>query len=469
MLKEKNKIYDWKDRLRKGKMLTLVVSLISIIITLTVFSLSLSKKYRELSENSNNQAFYELVEYINNTEKLLAKSTISNDSKHGAIVLTSAWKSATLAQSYLSRIPVEVEKLENVNRFLNQVGDYCYSLSKKSINGEKLSQDELNQLSLLHQYCINLENTINQLEEDLYTGNIRWGALRNNGNKTIGDENESLEKSSFLSIEEDLHQYTGLIYDGAFSENQNKFKGYGLSGDDIGEEEAKKKSKEFLGEDKIKEIKSNGISENGRISCFSFSIKLVNDTETSICVSKKGGHIVSMNNNRNVIEHLIDEKEDVERGKKYLIEKGYSNMNENYYMKNNNILTINYAYSQSDITIYPDLIKLKVALDNGEIVGIETTNYLNSHSERTIENAKITKEAALEYINPNIEIKGTNLAIIPTEYGSEILCWEIKGRIITNVNENIVSNDFLVYINAETGKEEDILLIVDTPNGTLTM
>ena len=144
-------------------------------------------------------------------------------------------------------------------------------------------------------------------------------------------------------------------------------------------------------------------------------------------------------------------------------------MNENYYMKNNNILTINYAYSQSDITIYPDLIKLKVALDNGEIVGIETTNYLNSHSERTIENAKITKEAALEYINPNIEIKGTNLAIIPTEYGSEILCWEIKGRIITNVNENIVSNDFLVYINAETGKEEDILLIVDTPNGTLTM
>jgi len=25
-----------------------------------------------------------------------------------------------------------------------------------------------------------------------------------------------------------------------------------------------------------------------------------------------------------------------------------------------------------------------------------------------------------------------------------------------------------VYINAETGKEEDILMIVNTPNGTLT-
>ena len=28
--------------------------------------------------------------------------------------------------------------------------------------------------------------------------------------------------------------------------------------------------------------------------------------------------------------------------------------------------------------------------------------------------------------------------------------------------------DFLVYVNVETGKEEDILLIVNTPNGTLT-
>ena len=465
----KNKIYDWKDRLRKGKMFTLVITLVVIIVTLTVFSISLSKKYRELSENSNNQAFYELVEYINDTEKLLAKATISNDSRHGAIVLTSAWKSAMLAQSYLSRIPVEVEKLENANKFLNQVGDYCYSLSKKSINGEKLSQKDLNQLSLLHQFSIDLENTINQLENDLYSGSIKWGALKNKGNKVFSKENESLENSSFSSIEEDLHQYTGLIYDGAFSENQNKYKGYGLNGNDIGEEEAKAKVKEFVGEDKIREIKSNGISENGRISCFDFSIKLVNNTETSICVSRKGGHIVSMNNNRDVIDQIINEHEAIEKGKKFLIEKGYSNMNENYYMKNNNILTINYAYTQSDITVYPDLIKIKVALDNGEILGIEATNYLNSHNERKIENAKISQESALELVNPNIEIKGTNLAIIPTEYDSEILCWEIKGKVTANVNDNEISNDFLVYINAETGKEEDILLIVDTPNGTLTM
>ena len=44
---------------------------------------------------------------------------------------------------------------------------------------------------------------------------------------------------------------------------------------------------------------------------------------------------------------------------------------------------------------------------------------------------------------------------------TEILCYEFKGK----VNDK----NYIVYINAENGREEDILLVVDTGNGTLTM
>ena len=93
------------------------------------------------------------------------------------MVLTSTWKMASLAQSYLSRIPIDVQNLENVNKFLNQVGDYCYVLSKKNINGENLSQEDLDNLTSLHLYSIQLESTLNQLQEDLYSQNIKWGRL----------------------------------------------------------------------------------------------------------------------------------------------------------------------------------------------------------------------------------------------------------------------------------------------------
>lgn len=148
-------------------------------------------------------------------------------------------------------------------------------------------------------------------------------------------------------------------------------------------------------------------------------------------------------------------------GKKYLDKKGFKNMKETYYLKQEGIVTINYAATQNDVVLYPDLIKVKVALDNGEILGLEATGYLSNHTERDLSNIKISKEEAKNNLNTDLEIKSEGLAIIPTEWKTELLCYEFKGTVD--------EKEFLVYINAENGREEDILVIVNTPNGTLTM
>ena len=163
-------------------------------------------------------------------------------------------------------------------------------------------------------------------------------------------------------------------------------------------------------------------------------------------------------------ETLTQERAD-EIAKEFLNNHGYSNMKETYYLKQNGIVTINYAYTQTNsnnetVTIYPDLIKVKVALDDGSILGIETSGYLNSHTERTFETNIISKEKAKEVLNKDLEIMSEGLALIPTKWNTEVYCWEFKGKV--------EDNEFLVYINAQTGKEEDILLIVNTPDGTLT-
>lgn len=119
-------------------------------------------------------------------------------------------------------------------------------------------------------------------------------------------------------------------------------------------------------------------------------------------------------------------------------------MKETYYMMQSGNIVVNYAYTQDDVTVYSDLIKLKIALDNGEILGIEAAGYLNCHEERNISKNIITKEEARKNLNARIEIKSEGLAIIPTEYNTEILCWEFKGKS--------GDNEFLVYINAENRK-----------------
>lgn len=458
----KEKVYDWKDRLKDRHMLSIVVTLILVIIALGLFIYKKQTEYRQASENSYNMAFYELVDYVQNVEVYLAKSLISSTPEHGAETLTNVWKEANLAQAYLSRLPINSNELEKTAKFLNQVSDYSYSLSRKNINNEKLTNEDLDNLKELHDYSVELENTLNQLSADLNSGRIKWGELTKKGTVAFAQQVSNISKNSFSSIEENFHEYAGLIYDGAFSEHMTSSNKKGLTGENINEEKAKEKARNFIGEEKLEEIKSNGKSQNTDIITFDFIVKIKNNNENNvyISISEKGGHIVFMNYNRDINAETISQEKANEIGKKFLKDKGFDNMKETYYMKESGIVTINYAYEQEGVTIYPDLIKLKIALDNGEVLGIETTGYLNSHEERNIGNVKISKEKAKENLNKNLNIISQNLAIIPTKWKTEILCWEFKGKVD--------DTDFLVYINADTGKEEDILLIVNTPNGTLT-
>lgn len=456
-----NKLLDWKERLKKGHMLSVICVLLIVVVALGILLYAKQREYRQASENSYNMAFYELVDYVQNVETYLAKSLISSTSEHGAETLTNLWREANLAQSYLARLPIESQELENTEKFLNQVSDYSYSLSRKNIYNEDLTQEDLNNLKELHSYSVELENTLNQLSEDLNTGRFSWGELTKKGTVAFAQQVDNIQKESFSNLEENFHEYAGLIYDGAFSEHLTGQEKKGLTGDDIDEEKAKQLAEELVGKDNRKEIKNLGFSENATIPVYDFSITNQEDETINISIAKKGGHVVSMNTNRAVNSEIISQEEADKKGKEFLENRGYKDMKETYYLKQEGIVTINYAATQNDVVMYPDLIKVKVALDNGEILGMETTGYLNNHTKRDISKVKITKEESKKSLNKDLQIESEGMAVIPTEWKTEILCYEFKGKV--------EDREFLVYINAENGREEDVLIITNTPNGTLTM
>lgn len=461
MSKIKNKMVDWKNRLKDRHMLSIIVVLVATLIVLGLYIYKKQTEFRQASENSYNMAFFELVDYVQNVETYLAKSLISNSAQQGAETLTNVWREANLAGAYLAQLPIESHELEKTAKFLNQVSDYTYSLSRKNIKGNKLSDKDMKNLEELHQYSVDLENTLNQLSSDMNEGRISWGELNKKGTNVFATQVSNISKDSFSNLEENFHEYSGLIYDGAFSEHITSKEKKGLVGQTINEEKAKEIASDFIGSDRIEEISSSGKGENGNIISYDFNAKLKDaDRLVAISVSEKGGHVIYMNTDKDVVAETISQEQADKIGKEFLERKGFENMKETYYLKQDGIVTINYAYSQNDVTVYPDLIKLKISLDDGEVLGIETTGYLNSHFKRDIPQIKVSKEKAKANLNQKLEIKSEGLAIIPTEWQTEVFCWEFKGKID--------DMDFLVYVNCETGAEEDILLIVNTPNGTLT-
>lgn len=457
-----------KDNIKKAinnKFVRIIIIVAILLLSLLVgFIIYQNEKYIQVSENDYNQSLYELINYVQNVETYLAKSVISTTPEHGAETLTNVWREANLAQAYLAELPVNTNELEKAEKFLNQVSDYSYSLSRKNIYNESLTQEELDNLNELYNYSVELENTLAQLSTDMESGRISWKQLTQKTNNAFAQQVSNISLDSFSNLEENFHEYSGLIYDGAFSEHLTSKEKKGLTGEEVSEEDAKKVVENFVGAENIKEISLNGESENTEILTYDFSVNLQDgrdDNKMSISISKKGGHIVYMSYNRDINAESMNEEEAVAKAKEFLVSREIENMKETYYIKEGGMLTINFAYEQNGVIIYPDLIKIKIALDNGQIMGMETSGYLNSHYVRNIENPKITLEEAKKTLNKKLEVESEKLAIIPTEYQTEILCYEFKGK----VNDK----NYIVYINAENGREEDILLIVDTGNGTLTM
>lgn len=449
--------------MKKNYMYGVAIILIIALLIMGWLFLNQRNKYVIATENTYNLAFYELIDYISDMENYLAKSMISSSSELSAENLMHIWRQANLAQVYLSQLPISTNELSNTAKFLNQVSDYSHSLARKTIDGEDLTQEELDNLKSLYDYSVRLTDTLEQLSSDMNSGAISWGELTEDVDTTFAQQVDNLSATSFSNIDENFGEYEGLIYDGAYSEHIESAEKKGLTGNDVTEEQARQKAISFIGQDKAKDITFNGLIENGDIKVYDYSIKINDQDENNpltISVSQKGGHIVIANYNREIQEEKIQIEEANEIGKTFLQNLGIPDMEPTYYLKQGGAVTINYAYTQEGVTIYPDLIKLKIALDNGQVLGMETSGYLNNHTERNIKTPFVSIEEAKDSLNKNLEITSQGLAIIPTEWKTEIFCYEFKGKI----NET----DFLVYVNAETGEEENVLVIINTPNGILT-
>ncbi|MBE5822146.1 MAG: germination protein YpeB [Clostridiales bacterium] len=450
-----------KDR-EKRKLKTIIYVLTALVIVTGLYAYKSQESYMEAMENQYNQAFYELVGYVENVETKLSKAMIVTTPEYSTQTLNDIWREANLAQSAISQIPVSGDLLEQTNKYLNQVSDYSYTLSRACTNNETLTEEQVNNLKQMYTYSKTLKEELSNLSSDLQADTFSWNDILKKGNYNL--ENQTVKVGFMDNVNNNLQDYSGIIYDGAFSDHITQTVPQGLKDNEVTEEEAKQKIYTFIDEATVKEIKSNGLG-NGTIEAYNFDILLsheqLGDNYLNISITKKGGDILCMTYNRDYGVETISIEEAKQKGREYLNKIGYNNMIETYHMNENGSVIINYAYTENDIIMYTDLIKLKIALDNGEVVGMEANGYLYNHHDRSNKKSSLSINEAREKISPLVQIISERQCIIPTDWKTELLCYEFKGIV--------EDTTYLIYINAENGKEENIYILIDDENGMLTI
>ena len=460
----REKLQDIKRRLSDRKMYSIVVVIIAVVAIWGIVQYKNSAHLRQELDNQYNRAYYDMTGYVNNVEVLLAKSMISGTSEKTAATLQEAWRQANLAQTNLGQLPVSPLVLANTSKFLTQVGDLSYAFNNQNMQGKRLSDKQYKILEKLYGFSISLSKSLRDFQNQLASGRMKWSALAQKGTPLFRKTSANLAMRQMESIDKTFQDYPTLIYDGPFSDHLTTAKPKGKLGTKLTSDQAKQSISKFLGADKINTINFAGKNDSTVIKTYSYTVTFKNapDKQTAhIDVTQQGGYIYSMLYTRPVASDKIKIDEAKAIGKQFLESHGYKGMKDTYYLKQDGTAVINYAYMQDNVIVYPDLIKVKIALDNGQIIGFESKAYLASHTVRSIPKPAITLAQARAKISSKMKVLSSGMAIIPTQFKTEIFTYEFKGKLN--------KNDFLVYINAETGREENILMIVSTPNGILTM
>ncbi len=432
----------------KNRRQTVILS--TLLVLVSIFAVSQYNRARRLiylRDIEYNRVFSELTEYVDDLEISLLKGQVVSTTDQMAKLSADLYSQASAAKANLALLPMDGHALSKTSEFLSQVGEYAHTVSGKMLRGEKMSEKELKTMQELLVYADTLKKSLDETLISMRDGQVSFEkeGLGFRGGKVA-------MASELMALEEEFHNYPSLIYDGPFSQHLSLRESVMTRGKaEISEKQARNLAKKFTGKEET------SISfVNGKLPAYS-----IKSNNTTVEFTKKGGILLLLMKDRYTDEEKISVKDASKIAIKFLLENGFNNMRESYYEKQGGSVVINYAYEQDGYTVFPDLVKVKVALDNGEILGFESRGYVMNHTYRNIPEEKITKEEALSNVSSHLDAQEVSHAIIPLEDGSEAPCWQIKGVV--------ANKHFLMYVNTQTGFTEDVQILLESENGTLAV
>lgn len=449
-----------KNNIKKKNRAIKALALSTSILALLTIGMSIafgvaqsqSMYYKNNLENVYEKNFYNLLDSINTAENDLSKVLASQSGEYQAKMLDSVAKASNEAQISVASLPLTQSNIYDTVKMVNQIYGYTSTLSEKIAKGESLTASEISTLEDVYQNILILKNELNNFARKLNSG---YSIL----DESVYNDDGTTNFTQIFTQMTDLDvKYPTMIYDGPFSDSVVNSEIKGLSGASVSEEQAKEKiNTQFKN---LVELNYEEMT-NGRFVTYNFRATNSDAETLYMQVTKIGGNILTVSGAGRAGEASIDkaqaEKLAIEFAKNNGIENAKVVWSDQLYED----LYLNIAPVQNGIILYPDLVKVKINLVTGTVVGYDATSYFTNHTARTLNQGILTKEDAESKVSSAFTIVQTRKALTPLDYNREVVCYEVEATKDENT--------YYFYFNVENGNTENILKVIKTDNGNLLM
>lgn len=416
------------------------------------------REYREVRnvlEESYHQRLYETQEHLQAIGLKLAKASVAAEEKTLAELFSGVSRQAESALSGLSALPLSHAAMSDTMKFCNQLSEYADSLLMELTESGTLSQEHAQRLPMLRGQCRQLLTQLQMAQETMVQESLRLAASGSVFYEEASQEERPLER---VAEPDKGMEYPSMIYDGAFSDARRSGKPKALGEETVTAAQAVELAKAYVGEERVR-LAEEGPESGGALPGWGVVLTLQDETRLNCVVTKQGGQLLWMTPEHASFEQLLSVEECVGRGKTFLALRGYGEMEANHYQVYDGLAVVNFVAVQDGALLYPDLVKVQLRMDTGEVVGMEANNYLMNHVRRENLQPTLEAEQIRQRLGERLEPGGERLCVIPYRDG-ERLCYEVSG---TEGDQN-----FRVYLDANTGEELEILLMLQTPEGLLS-
>ena len=414
----------------------------------TVFYAAREKQYETYVMTQHRESLSQLLTSLDQLDTSLQKAAYLPEGAMRQTLAADIWKESQLASAALAALPLEEHPLEQVESYISKVGDYAYYLLRTSLY-DRAAQEEWDTLCALREQASGILNAVHTLKEQVDTGSAAFRSL------TASVSSEDAVSTSLSAVNDEFPEYPSLIYDGPYSDHVSQRTPKAVAEmSNLSSEDALKKAGELLSiEPSLLELL---YQSDGQIPCYGIRC---NDAVLTLTV--QGGLPLSYTRQPAGGEAAISVEQALSKAADFLEQMGYPSLQHSYYQLYENTLTINFHSMQQDVLCYPDLIKVGVSLADGSIVHMDASGYLMNHTARTLPEAQFSETDAAAAVPNTLRLQQVNRCLIPTTGHHETACWEL-------VCETETDTHILLYLNDQTGQTENLLLLIESENGTLT-
>ncbi len=451
-------------RMRKRTTVRIVTFLSAALIVAGVFAIRNTRKADALelyARASTERAFDGLVTSMAELSNALEKSQYLSDPALESALCTQIFGRAMTAQMAMEALPYASQELEQTAGFVAKVGDYAGALARTVGKTGGYSERELKNLKSLAETASVMKLNLQDMQSRITAGELSLEDVYRQTTHSEGGEGQvPLAGTAFQTIEQEFPELPTLIYDGPFSESMSSKKPLYLEGKaQVSQEQALAAAAKFL-DTETAVMRASGEC-GGDVPCWTCTGH-VNGTEYTVQVTKQGGEIWSVIGGRDVGRQSYSISQGLDRAEDLVKSWGIGELEESYHTVSDGVLLVNFHHNENGVRCYPDLIKVGVALDNGTLMSYDAQGYICAHTDRKLPTAKISREDAQAALSDSLRVQEHSLALIPSAGGQERLCHEF-------LCQTAAGERYIMYVNALTGDEEKILILLEDETGTLTV